>query len=306
MRQLKRIIVGCDLTIDDENALQSAVSLARRSGAALKLVHVVEPYHLYQRLSHPFTAPYSQEELTQKAGRQLEARAASLMSQETDHALASVEYEVRMGKPFVELILARRAWNGDLIVVGGTRQGEGGFLGSTAERVVRKAIVPVLVAKKRLAEKIETILVATDFSPCAKKAAEEALALAEGSGSRVRFFHALEPFPTYAMGPDPAAAAVPPVALIRPQDLEAEWQVFLSDLPNLNEVNWAKKTTEGPALPQIVQQVETAQTDLIVMGTHGHTGLAHMLLGSVAEAVVQQVPCPVLTIRPDAFEFTLP
>ena len=228
------------------------------------------------------------------------------MSQETDQALASVEYEVRTGKPFVELILARRAWNGDLLVVGGTRQGEQGFLGSTAERVVRKAMVPVLIAKKRLAEKLDVILVPTDFSLCAKKAAAESLVLAERFGGQVRFFHALEPLPAYAMGPGPVATAPPPAAILRPADLEGEWQAFLEDLPHLTTVPWTKETTEGPILGQIAEQVETYHPDLIVIGTHGRTGIPHMLLGSVAERVVQQIPCPVLTIRPDAFEFSLP
>jgi nucleotide-binding universal stress UspA family protein len=306
MRQLKRIIVGYDLTADGEDVLQSAAILARRSGAALKLVHVVEPYSLYQRLSHPFTEPYSQEELAQKAGHQLEACANSLMSRETQKEALSVEYEVRTGKPFVELILARRAWDGDLIVVGGTRQGEGILLGSTADRVVRKAMVPVLVAKRRLAETIRTILVPTDFSSCAKKAAEEALVLAERFGSRVHFFHALEPLPAYALGADPVAAALPPVALVRPEDLEGEWQAFLADLPHLDAVQWTKETKEGLSLAQIAKQVEIHGPDLIVLGTHGRTGIPHMLLGRVAERVVQQISCPVLTIRPDAFEFTLP
>lgn len=306
MRQLKRIIVGCDLAGGGEEVLQSAALLSRRSEAALKLVHVIEPYSLYQRLSHPFTAPYSQEELAQKAGQQLEAWANSLMSRETGQEASVVEYEVRTGKPFVELILARRAWNGDLIVVGGTRQGGGGLLGSTAERVVRKAMAPVLVAKKRLAETVRTILVPTDFSGCAKTAAKEALTLAKRLRSRVHFFHALEPLPAYAMGSGPAAGAPPPVALVRPEDLEGEWQAFLADLPHLEAVHWTKETQEGLPLSQIAEQVETYSPDLIVIGTHGRTGIPHMLLGSVAERVVQQTSCPILTIRPEAFEFTLP
>jgi nucleotide-binding universal stress UspA family protein len=167
-------------------------------------------------------------------------------------------------------------------------------------------MVPVLVAKKRLAETIKTILVPTDFSSCAKTAAEEALMLADHFGSRVHFFHALEPIPTYAMGLGPAAAAPPPVALVRPEDLEGEWQAFLADLPYLNTVDWTKETKEGPSLAQIAEQVETHGPDLLVLGTHGRTGIPHMLLGSVAERVVQQISCPVLTIRPEAFEFRLP
>src|SRR4030095_11736935 len=114
MRQLKRIIVGHDLGVGGEVALRSAVALAHRCGSALRLVHVVEPLNAYQRFSHPLTSPYTLEETAQKTGVRLQALVAS-------PALARlhVEYEVRKGKPFVELITAGRAWLADLIVVGG-------------------------------------------------------------------------------------------------------------------------------------------------------------------------------------------
>ncbi len=57
MRQLKRILVGHDLRAGGETAFRSAITLAERSEATLRLVHVVEPYVFYQRLSHPFEAP---------------------------------------------------------------------------------------------------------------------------------------------------------------------------------------------------------------------------------------------------------
>src|SRR6202008_5055748 len=104
-QQLKRIIVGHDLRAGVGAAITSAPVLAQRSGAALKLVHVVEPYHFYQRVSHPFTPPHTLEELAQKAGEKLE-----VLASRAELAPLRVEYEVRTGKPFVELIVACRAW----------------------------------------------------------------------------------------------------------------------------------------------------------------------------------------------------
>jgi nucleotide-binding universal stress UspA family protein len=91
-----------------------------------------------------------------------------------------VKTDVRVGKPFVELISTCRSWQGDLIIVGATKQGEERFLGSTGERVLRKAPLPVLVAQRARPGGPTTILVPTDFSPGAKQAAEEALALVRG------------------------------------------------------------------------------------------------------------------------------
>ena len=158
MSQLKRIIVGYDLGAGGETALKSAVVLANRCGAALRLVHVVEPLDSYQRISHPLTSPYTLEEIAQKTGVKLQALVAR-----PELARLQVEYEVRKGKPFVELIIASRAWLADLIVVGGSSLTEEPFLGSTNERILRKALVPVMVAKKPLSVEAKTFLVPTDF-----------------------------------------------------------------------------------------------------------------------------------------------
>ncbi len=300
MSQLKRVIVGHDLRAGGETALRSAVVLANRCDAALRLVHVVEPHHGYQTISHPLTSPYTLEEIAQNSGAKLQSLAAS-----PELARLHVEYEVRTGKPFVEIIIARRAWLADLIVVGGASQGEGHLLGSTSERVVRKALVPVMVAKKPLNADAKIFLVPTDFSSCASKAAETALMLAKSFGGRVLFLHVLDmyPFYTYAYGVEAGASL--PIPPPTPEEVEEEWQRFLSGLP-LEKVECEKRTEEGQADTAIVQRAEESQADLIVMGTHGRGGLAHMLLGSVAEKVARAASCPVLTIIPEAFQFEMP
>ena len=300
MTQLKRIVVGHDLGIGGEVALKSAAVLAKRCGAALRLVHVVEPQHSYQRISHPLTSPYTLEEIAQKTGAKLQVLAAS-----PELAHLQVEYEVRTGKPFAELIIARRAWQGDLIVVGGASHQEGYFLGSTSERIVRKAMVPVMVAKKALDAGAKTFLVPTDFSDCARKAAQEALMLAASFRGRIIFFHVMDLYPMYATGYADDFGVSVPLAPPPPEVMESEWQAFLSGLP-LEKADWSKCTEEGEAATSIVQEAEQRQADLIVMGTHGRTGLGYMLLGSVAEKVVRKARCSVLTIRPEAFQFEMP
>jgi universal stress protein E len=300
MRQVKRIIVGHDLRIGGEVALKSAVVLANRCGAALRLVHVVEPLDAYQRISHPLTSPFTLEEIAQKTGARLEALAAS-----PELARLQVEYEVRKGKPFVELIIAARAWQTDLIVVGGASQKEEPFFGSTTHPIVRKSPVPVMVAKKSLSAEAKTLLVATDFSACAREAAEEALMIAECFRGRVVFFHVLDLHPSYTTVYAHDLGVSLPIPPALPEEIEPDWEAFLSGLP-LNKVDWEKSAEEGQAAAAIVDQAKHVNADMIVMGTHGRSALQHMLLGSVAEKVVRAASCPVLTIRPEAFRFELP
>ena len=105
MRDLKRILVGHDLAAGGDLALRSAAAVAHRCGATLRLVHVVEPLNPYQRISHPLTTPFTLEEIAQKTGERLQALAAS------PDLAGRAEYEVRSGKPFVDLIVAARAWS---------------------------------------------------------------------------------------------------------------------------------------------------------------------------------------------------
>jgi len=214
-----------------------------------------------------------------------------------------VETDARIGKPFVELITTCRSWRGDLIVVEASTRGEGRFLGSTGERVLRKAPVPVLIAKRALPVGPKTILIPTDFSACSKQAAEEALALVRGFGGRVVFLHVLDIRYIYpaAYGAEPVL--VPPIS---PEDLEPDWQEFLHDLSLGGGLLWEKQTREGRSAQTIADAAAEIGADLVVIGTHGRTGLAHMLLGSVAEQVVRLSPCSVLAVRPGAFRFELP
>lgn len=299
MAELKKIIVGHDLRAGGEIALRSAAVLARRCSADLRLVHVIEPQHTYQRISHPLTSPYTLEEIAQKSGAKLQALATS-----PELAHLQVEYEVRTGKPFVELIIARRAWQADLIVVGAASE-EAHFLGSTSERVVRKAMVPVMVVKKALNREAKTFLVPTDFSDCAKQAAAEALVLANSFHGRIIFLHIVDVYPLYTVGYADEFGVSVPLPPPSPEAIEREWQGFLSDLP-LKKVEWENYTEEGEPATAILKKAAQKQADLIVMGTHGRTGLEYMLLGSVTEKVVRKAHCPVLTIRPEAFQFKMP
>jgi nucleotide-binding universal stress UspA family protein len=301
MRQLKRILVGHDLKTGGETALKSAVVLAGRCGAALRLVHVVEPqHHLYQRISHPMASKDRLEEIERKAVRKLQELVTSW-----ELAHLRVEYEVHLGKPFVEIILAGRAWQADLIVVGGPTQQHSHFLGSNGERVMRKAPVPVLVARKPLEAKAKCFLVPTDFSSGAQKAAKEALVLARSFGGRIVFLHVLDLTPLYAYYYEGEMAASLPILRPTSEDFEADWESFLSTL-RLGDIPWEKRTEEGRAADAIVQHAVAIHADAIVMGTNGRSGVEHMLLGSVAEAVARSAPCPVLTVRSEAFEFRLP
>src|SRR6266404_9459669 len=111
MSQLRRIVVGYTPTPDGEHALRSALVLAERSQAMLYLLHVVEPYPVYVKLRFPtISAQEMLEEVATKMRTQL-----TEITQRPAIARFKTETEVRIGKPFVELISVCRDWKGDVI-----------------------------------------------------------------------------------------------------------------------------------------------------------------------------------------------
>ena len=299
MTQLRRIIVGHNFYPDGELAVRSAAALAERSGAEILLTHIVEPFPFSLRMGFPtVAAPKLLEEAVLHTHDQLTELAAR-----PEYASIRMEVDTHQGKPFVELIATCRHWHADLIVVGAPTHDLDHFLGSTTERVVRKASTPVLVAKQLLTTEPKTILVPTDFSPASKPAAEEALTLVQGFGGRVIFLHVLDMSYVYPLGFGGEAFVPPPLTV---QDFEPDWQDFLRDLPLGGGLDWEKQTREGHAAQTITEVAAEVEADLVVIGTHGRTGLAHILLGSVAERVVRTTTCSVLTVRPDGFRFELP
>jgi universal stress protein E len=298
MKTLQRIVIGHSFFPDGDIALRSAAVLARQANAALYLLHVVEPYPVYQKLRFPSVpAEAMLEEVVLKMRTELsELAAGSLLSG------LRVETDAHIGKPFLELIRTCRTWNANLLVVGVSARGEGRFLGSTGERVLRKSPIPVLIAKRELSGGPITVLIPVDFSPYSQQAAQEGIALVRGFGGRVIFLHVLDIASLYPAAYGTAPIVIPPLT---PEDLEPDWQDFLQGLP-LEGITWEKQTREGRPAPNIADAARECGADLVVMGTHGRTGLAHVFLGSVTEATLRLTDRSILTIRPSAFRFELP
>lgn len=139
----------------------------------------------------------------------------------------------------------------------------------------------------------KTIVVPTDFSPASERAIMHARELAERFGASVLLLHVVE---------DPYAAAAWSEAFLAMPDIrEPLRQEALKRLEEAASAFAGLPTTMeavvGTPAATIVKAAADRSADLIVMGTHGRSGVAHLLLGSVAERVIRLAPCPVLTVR---------
>lgn len=159
--------------------------------------------------------------------------------------------------------------------------------------------------------RLNSILWPTDFSDCAKAAQKYALAFAEQFDAHLHLLHVIHDptaeVPEFGMG-----LAFPAYVENLPRRQAELEEKSIENLTRSLPDNWQEgrqvtiAVKHGPPFLEIVRYAKEHQTDLIVLGTHGRGALAHVLLGSVAERVVQKAPCPVLTVRPESHEFVMP
>jgi nucleotide-binding universal stress UspA family protein len=141
---------------------------------------------------------------------------------------------------------------------------------------------------------IHNILHPTDFSPHSEVAFRMANALARDHGANLVILHVVQqPLMLYAEGalPDP----------VEDHLAEVREQLLSIDPPD-GDVNISHRIEEGHPALEILQVAQMLPADLIVMGTHGRHGLRRLLMGSVAEYVVERSTCPVLTVKSPARE----
>src|SRR5688572_20762627 len=133
------------------------------------------------------------------------------------------------------------------------------------------------------------ILYPTDFSKSSDAGMHVATALARDTGAKLLIIHVEEPPAAYGGGEMYYGLPEP--------DLQAIQRMLSDVVPTDTQVTYEHRLVTGDPATEIVRLAKEEDVDLIVMGTHGRTGLRRMLMGSVAEAVVRHAECPVFTLK---------
>jgi nucleotide-binding universal stress UspA family protein len=282
MTPWKRILVATDFSPPARVALRSAQALANQVGGTLEVLHVVERFPPRRRmlLGSLGSAGETRERL-----RRAEAHLERMLGRLAAPGVA-VEGAVRLGRPWEEILAAAREVEADLICLGnsGHSRFQRLMLGSTAENLVRRSPVPVLVTRRRPLGRIRKVLLPVDFSARAEEAvrfAAERLA----RGARLAALHVVPPPP-----PIPDFPLVP----VDERALKAELRSFLARA-RASRASAEVAVFEDPVVA-ILRRAKRLPADLIVLSSHTRRGLDRFLLGAVAERVVRHAECPVLVL----------
>lgn len=280
---MKSLLVASDLSPRSDRAVGRAAALASQLGARLNVLHVVDdelPTMVADR--HKIEAEAA-----------LDGQIAALASVEADMVTRCVVF----GTPYRDILSQAETVGAELVVLGTHREDSigGFFLGTTAERVIRHGDDPVLVVRNHARAPYRRVLIAVDFSVYSRRAVEFALRFVpEG-----KFFllHAYDvPFSSYrsrnASGSQDSKRHQVQMDAMLSDEFQAFQQSLPAQRPNLEPV-----FVEGDVRSVIAEQVGALGADLLVVGTHGRTGLAHALLGSVAEHILAHPPCDVVAVK---------
>lgn len=293
MKKPAHVLSVIDFSEGSDEALLQAHNYARMTGAKLSVLHVI-PDVMH---ASPILPQGSAGDLDKELAMQERAMAAlaERTADVTGRPAADVELAVRIGTVDAAAIRYAEEHHVDVLVVGAT--GRTGLsrllLGSTAERVIRHAHCTVLVARKSPAS--EHVLAATDLSDAALAAVERAKAEVEWRNGQLDLLHVMD---FSALGWPAAAGPFGGFAAQMPVERIAQMRTLATEtLHGLGGPKAAVHVTEGSPKRGIVATAEEIPAGLIVLSTHGRTGIARMALGSVAEAVSRVAHCSVLVVR---------
>ncbi|HXT21887.1 MAG TPA: universal stress protein [Thermoanaerobaculia bacterium] len=287
------VLVATDFSPTAEAAAQWGAELAHARGGRVVLVHAVDVHGpLTDFLPSP---PELDEHVQSAAAARLDEAAATLRAREI-----AVDTRLETGVASQAVVRAAEELAPDLVVQGSRGLTPGLthlLLGSTAQRIVQHCPRPVLTVHPGDRDRHRAIrhaLLPTDFSHDAEAAAHAVRTLFGGDGARLTLLHAYHlPIEYTAYGTIPTSIPFhADVAAVADEKLAEAAAALAGEGVTVNTT-----AKEGYPPEVIVETARELEADLVAMGTHGRTGLRHLLLGSNAERVIEHAPCPVLTVR---------
>lgn len=299
MIKIKKILYTTDFSECSWHVLPQAVYLANKYSAELHMLHAIVLY-----ADDPHNPEYHFPDIDNLFNL-LKKNAKERMDYELkDNEIKNIKVKKVQERGFspASVILEYCQKNDiDLIVMGTHgRRGLGHlFMGSVAEEVVRLSECPVLTIRDGddlipIGSK-KNILVPVDFSNHSKTAIEYALKIAPTYNARLQLLHVVEE----SIHPSFYAAGINSIFEINSQLKTRSKEAIKEMIDRIggSDIEVDIFVVEGRAFSEIMKFAKEKSIDLIIIATHGLTGIEHLLLGSVTEKVVRMAKCPVLTVK---------
>lgn len=295
MISIARILCPVDFSDCSRHALDYAVGIARRHEAQITTLYVLPP--IAALLPPTGEGLYPPIAFTPRDLQQCDEALASFARSSGD---TPIQTQVAQGSVVGEIVRVAAALPADLMVVG--THGRSGFdrlmLGSTTEKLLRKAACPVLTVPPHAPDAapigalFTRVLCAVDFSPASLRALALAESLAGEAGAELCVMHVIEPVSVFE--PVAAAGTQAGSADLQRDAVRRLKQLVGSDTRAFTETT--ELVTAGRASREILREAAARHSDLIVLGAHGGR-LGLPAFGATTAHVVREALCPVVTVR---------
>ncbi|MCG8434552.1 MAG: universal stress protein [Gammaproteobacteria bacterium] len=280
---MRRFLVATDLSARSDRALERALILASEYEAALTIVHVID-----EDLPAPL-ADVQQSAAIETISGHVDALTTGIHK--------NVSIQVVVGRPHSDILEIWRKTEAEMIILGMHREDafKDMFRGTTVERVMRGATVPVLLVKERARSPYQRVMLGIDFSVYSRRAVEFAIKFTPNAEFHlVHAYHV--PFGGLLYSGDTKREVSRQHQTRFQQMMEEELAEFLTGL-EMNASGLEQVMQEGTVREVIYRQVDRFKPELLVIGTRGRTGVAHAFLGSIAEDLLSAPPCDVLAVK---------
>jgi nucleotide-binding universal stress UspA family protein len=284
---MQKILVATDFSERSDRALRRATLLGKQTGAKLWLVHAIDDDQPRRIIESEHAA----------AVKLLSEQSATLR----DVDGVDCSYQVILGEPSNGIAQATQDISPDLLVVGPHRRQvlRDIFVGTTAERTIRAATLPVLMANASAAGPYRNVLFATELSEPSGKALAALLSLGLPIAGRLSILHVFDA-PALRLAFGGSMGSEGQQEYLREAETEAASALarFLRDFDVGSAAKLTRHDETSPA-NAILDQAREMSADLIAVGTRGRSALSRALIGSVAEAVLRASPVDVIAIPPN-------
>ncbi|MES1240783.1 MAG: universal stress protein [Acidobacteriota bacterium] len=299
LKNVKTVLIGTSLTEASDQVVRTGLKVARAANARIVLAHAFPPYILYGGVPYVPELPDVVDAQKEGLRRKMEGQTHLLGIHPEERAGTFLD----IGPAHQMLVETAQKTNADLIVVGATEAPIlSKLLGSTADRVLRKAACPVLVVRRELPMPPARVLLPVDLSLLSAEALREGL---EILGLLAR-----------EQGPEATLPEVEALCVVTDLDIrlltpekgpqQAEMKVredlrhFLTLHAADSPFKVVPRTVFGHVEDEVLLRIREWEPDLVVLGTHGRGGFERFLLGSVATRIVHNGAANVLIVPPAA------
>ena len=281
MKLLEKILLATDFSKSSDNVVENAIVLAKTFNSKIILVHVL-----------PIIKNIKTRTLVKETFlKQLDA----LNEKISKEGIKTDTPVLIFGNHFEKIVKTadRIKANTILIGAGEKTKDEVYQLGTTAEKIIKLSDRPVWVIKNDRILNVRNIICPVDFSQESERALKNAITIARRFKARLNISSVYDVSyydpPSYIFNFDKE------IELARSEHLE-EFDLFLKKF-NLTDLDWKKVIQIGDPAEEILKSIKRYKYDLLIMGTTGKSGLIKILMGSVTEKVVREVPCTFIMIK---------